>query len=487
MQPSELIEEYLEKAVPKTVSGKKYADIRDELTSHIADKADFYIEIGYSEKEAYVKALNEMGEPEQISSQFEEVYRENRIFGKLVFAIIICADLFAIITEFGSSLLSIFFTSAMYLTYDSLIISTAFITLEIILILFAYKEKYIYLLRKIAIANLLISFPFVGGSVYYPACAHFIEFLFPESAVSLVSYIGGWTFLVSFLIFILCLKLDSKLAKGKRTTTVGHISFKLISAALVCFCIVLCTNITLFKNENVMFDNAGISDVVLLKIQDKKLEKLYDSITTAEEADLLLRKAGYLTYEELLTQVEDTDYLEYILSDIRSDDKENEKIYLLYNISSDRPAGGAFILSADETGRLSYKRVHYACGFGRTDILLRLAYTPFYKDITVKSFEAFKELRLKDSKEEAIKKMKRVSSLYSTMTERTEKGEVETYYFSNTDNLSTLLDVPVAFEGTLTFDSNGKLVSGNCIRYDYGYYDEEGEYIEDAEEYTITQ
>ena len=139
----------------------------------------------------------------------------------------------------------------------------------------------------------------------------------------------------------------------------------------------------MFKNENIIFDNAGVSDVILLKIQDKKLEKLYDSITTAEEADLLLRKAGYLTYEELLTQVKDKDYLEYIVSDIRSDDKENEKIYLLYNISSDRPAGGAFILSADETGRLSYKRVHYACGFGRTDILLRLEYTPFYKDITV--------------------------------------------------------------------------------------------------------
>lgn len=487
MQQSEWIEEYLEKAVPKTVSGKKYTDIREELMSHILDKVDFYIEIGYNEKEAYAKAIGEMGTAEQISSQFEEVYRENRIFGELVFAIIICADLFAIITEFGSSLLSIFFTSAMYRTYDSLVISTAFITVEIILILFAYKEKYIYLLRKIAIANLLISFPLVGGSVYYPACTHFIEFLFPESVVSLLSYIGGLTFLVSFLIFIICVRLDSKLAKGKKITTVGHISFKLISAVLVCFCIVLCTNITLFKNENVIFDNAGVSDVILLKIQDKKLEKLYNSITTAEEADLLLRKEGYLTYEELLTQVKDTDYLEYIVSDIRSDDKENEKIYLLYNISADRPAGGAFILPADETGRLSYKRVHYACGFGKTDILLRLAYTPFYKDITVKSCEIFKELRLGDSKDEAIEKMKRISNCYSLMTEYTENGEIETCYFSSTDNLSTLLDVPVAFEGTLTFDSNGKLVSGSCIRYDYGYYDEEGEYIEDTEEYTITQ
>ena len=487
MQQSDWIEGYLEKAVPKTVSGKKYADIRDELTSHILDKVDFYIEIGYNEKEARAKAIGEMGTAEQINSQFEDVYRENRIIGKLIFAIIICADLFAIITEFGSSLLSIFFTSAMYRTYDSLVISTAFITLEIILILFAYKEKYIYLLRKIAVANLLISFPLVGGSIYYPAFTHFIEFLFPESVVPLLSYIGHLTFLVSFLIFIICVRLDSKLAKGKKTTTVGHISFKLISAALVCFCIVLCTNITLFKNENLMFDNAGVSDVILLKIQDKKLEKLYNSITTAKEADLLLRKEGYLTYEELLTQVEDKDYLEYIVSDIRSDDKENEKIYLLYNISADRPTGGAFILSADETEKLSYKRVHYACGFGKTDILLRLAYTPFYKDITVKSCEIFKELRLGDSKDEAIEKMKRISSCYSLMTEYTENGEVETYYFSSTDNLSTLLDIPVAFEGTLTFDNNGKLVSGSCIRYDYGHYDEEGEYIEDTEEYTITQ
>ena len=486
MQQSDWIEGYLENAVPKTVSGKKYTDIREELMSHILDKVDFYIEIGYNEKEAYAKAIGEMGTAEQISSQFEEVYRENRIFGKLVFAIIICADLFAIITEFGSSLLSIFFTSAMYRTYDSLVISTAFITVEIILILFAYKEKYIYLLRKIAIANLLISFPLVGGSVYYPACTHFIEFLFPESVVSLLSYIGGLTFLVSFLIFIICVRLDSKLAKGKKITTVGHISFKLISAVLVFFCIVLCTNITLFKNENIIFDNAGVSDVILLKIQDKKLEKLYNSITTAEEADLLLRKEGYLTYEELLTQVKDTDYLEYIVSDIRSDDKENEKIYLLYNISADRPSGGAFILPADETGKLSYKRVHYALGFGKTDILLRLAYTPFYKDITVKSFETFKELRLGDSKEESIKKMKRISSCYSLMTEYSENDEIETYYFSSTDNLSILLDVPVVFEGTLTFDSNGKLVSGSCIRYDYGYF-EEGEYIEDTEEYTITQ
>lgn len=486
MQPSEWIEEYLEKAVPKMVSSIKHDRIRDELMSHILDKTDFYVEIGYGEKEACMKALNEMGEPEQISSQFEEVYRENRIFGKLVFAIIICADLFAIITEFGSSLLSIFFTSAMYRTYDSLVISTVFITSEVVLILYAYKEKYIYMLRKIAIANLLISIPFVGGSVYYPACTHFIEFLFPEFVVPALRYFGSWSFLVSFLIFIICLRLDSRLEKGKKKTTVGHISFRLISSALMCFCIVLCTNVTLFKNESVMFDEPGISDVIFLKAEDKKLDKLYASITTAEEADLLLRKAGYLTYEELLTQVEDTDYLEYILSDIRSDDKENEKIYLLYNISADRPAGGAFIHSADETGKLNYKRVHYAWGFGKTDILLRLAYTPFYKDITVKSCETFKELRLGDSREEAIKKMKRVSSHYSIMTEYTEKGEIETYYFSSTDNLSILLDIPVSFEGTLTFDKNGRLISGSYIRYDYGYY-EDGEYIGDTEEYTITQ
>ena len=75
MQQSERIADYLEKAIPKTVSAKKYDKIRDELLSHILDKADFYIEIGYGKDEAYEKALEEMGEPEEadVEKVFEYV------------------------------------------------------------------------------------------------------------------------------------------------------------------------------------------------------------------------------------------------------------------------------------------------------------------------------------------------------------------------------------------------------------------------------
>ncbi|MGN0519338.1 MAG: permease prefix domain 1-containing protein [Candidatus Fimenecus sp.] len=67
-------DEYVVKAVSKIKNVNAKIEVSTELESHIADRIQYYKEIGYDEETAAQKAVEHMGDPEAVSSAFFEIY-----------------------------------------------------------------------------------------------------------------------------------------------------------------------------------------------------------------------------------------------------------------------------------------------------------------------------------------------------------------------------------------------------------------------------
>ena len=84
MPKPKIVSDYLEAAVPKGLTASRRKLITEELESHIYDKAEHYIEIGYLEEESFEKAVAEMGDAEPVRESFENLYKEIRIVNVLI-------------------------------------------------------------------------------------------------------------------------------------------------------------------------------------------------------------------------------------------------------------------------------------------------------------------------------------------------------------------------------------------------------------------
>lgn len=489
MQPSELIEEYLEKAVPKMVSARKHERIRDELMSHILDKVDFYIEIGYSEKEAYVKALNEMGEPEQIISQFEEVYREKKIYSRIAFAIIICTDLFAAVTGIGATIISFFFKDPLWLTYESLVFSNIFLFCVAVTVLYAYKEKHPSMLKAVGFAHLLMSVPFVSGSVYFPAGVRIIEFISSELSTDFEKMMFLPT-AISLTVFLVCIVLASRVKKKENKTALSGKGFCFGVAAFLCISVLSCSNITLIESMNAPnFGYSRLVGIIESRNSIKELDRLYASVSTYEEADRILREAGYIPHTELHTVIKDDDDLNYILLAIEEDfgvDTSKETVYVENNQYVSIHSDASFIIPHSESDTLNYKKMYYGTQKRQPDISFYIEYFLFNVNLVEKAADDFEKLRIGYYEESTLETVKKTCRIQSVMTIYTEKGEIRTYTFEAEERD---WDNYYHFEGSLSFDNNGKLITGSYRRYYYDTYDDDCDevYEEDAKEYIITQ
>ena len=81
------INEFVEEFIPKNLPKRKAKMLKDELTCHLLDKADHYMDIGYERSISIDKAIDEFGTDdgmkEYIRSEFEELYHERTIWGIL--------------------------------------------------------------------------------------------------------------------------------------------------------------------------------------------------------------------------------------------------------------------------------------------------------------------------------------------------------------------------------------------------------------------
>lgn len=98
-----IVEDYLNSVIPPNLTDNKKAELREEIETHIYDKAEFYIKIGYEEKIAFEKAVDEMGreEVENIKASFEVIYKDSSFKGKLAFVGLCLVNLLSIIEGYG--------------------------------------------------------------------------------------------------------------------------------------------------------------------------------------------------------------------------------------------------------------------------------------------------------------------------------------------------------------------------------------------------
>ena len=85
MQQHKIVEDYLDSVVPQKLSQKTTEEIREEIRSHIYDRADFYMEIGYDEETAFKKAVEQMGESENVKADFSAIYKDSLFKAMLLF------------------------------------------------------------------------------------------------------------------------------------------------------------------------------------------------------------------------------------------------------------------------------------------------------------------------------------------------------------------------------------------------------------------
>ncbi len=68
--------EYLDKAAALLKNKRAKSQVLSELESHIAEKTDYYRELGYSEQEAQKRALEDMGDPEETALSLNSLHNE---------------------------------------------------------------------------------------------------------------------------------------------------------------------------------------------------------------------------------------------------------------------------------------------------------------------------------------------------------------------------------------------------------------------------
>lgn len=130
---------FIEQVTAQIKNKKARAQIEQELESHILDKIDYYVEIGYPYEEAERRATEEMGNPEDTAIPLNALHKNGKImFGR---AIYLC---FMVMCFFVSPLGADFnYQSDWYVIYHSIgidFISLAFAVIFVFILIRAQKR-----------------------------------------------------------------------------------------------------------------------------------------------------------------------------------------------------------------------------------------------------------------------------------------------------------------------------------------------------------
>lgn len=168
MQQHKVVEEYLESVIPEKISSEIKKELREELKSHIYDRAEFYMEIGYDEETAIGKAVEQMGEAESVKSDFTALYSDSIIKAVLLFVGICAWNILPVSMELGYMNL---IDPTLY-TLPSVAMLGVFLTAFVCLVVYTIKcirQKLSKQLMGIISAFILISLgSFVTSGIFFP-------------------------------------------------------------------------------------------------------------------------------------------------------------------------------------------------------------------------------------------------------------------------------------------------------------------------------
>ncbi|MGN1195124.1 MAG: permease prefix domain 1-containing protein [Acutalibacteraceae bacterium] len=487
MPKPKIVSDYLEAAVPKGLTASRRKLITQELESHIYDKAEHYIEIGYTEEESFEKAVAEMGDAEAVNESFEKVYRESRFKAAAAFIGITAANLLSVLLGFGFSILYFADNAGLGSEYyfESHILSTLAVYFIFISILSSYKNGNCLKLKAIGFANLLMSLtPGFFNNLYQPFAVVLstvfcrlikIDLTFQTTDTNLLICVVGGE-IVSIIFCVLSFVLSSKkqkiaLSEEKEATAN---KFRKITAAVLAPVLVL--TLTAFVYLNIKNDagyDFAVSEMLYMSDTEKAKDsaaKLYDSLNdslTFTQADKMLKNAGYIASTEVEKAVTDKDEIEHAFTHLEENysfNPQKEVAYFSYFESNYLCFDNIIILKNTGDKPLREKKhLGIMCGYssGLNSFIV------FNNTSIPNCQKGFEKLFAGQEKTKALKSFRRTCGLDTKWIETSLKdGDViETYHFDElfseflSNNYSTV-DVEIVF-------TNAILTKGSFTLYEY--------------------
>ena len=301
---------FVDSFIPKNIPKKKARVLKDELTCHILDKADFYREIGYDDAESINKAIEDFGTQESeksfIFNEFEELYSEKNIFGILSFFIIGAMNLVC-------GLLGLFVISADFNRYPdplSAFISFAMIFVVLTMIAVARIKKYRKTLISIGVVNTLIAVILLSS--YYPQMASYamgynvmylVDILTPFAIAHISSLEDLFAMVLweSFLLIpsLYCFTAARRIKRGK-AKSVKNPKKKIIVFSSIFFVIALVSCIIYPASKAFVDDYPEWFDIFYNYISEESQQR-FDELPIGckySEASNHLTLEGYVTIEQ---------------------------------------------------------------------------------------------------------------------------------------------------------------------------------------------
>lgn len=454
------VENYINSILPSNISKKKKQLISEEIESHIFERIDFYIEIGYDENSSIQKALADMGEDEEIKESIKNDFAE--LHSERTWWAVVTALLMFVLNMIA------FFTDTWITSADSIgspdinhvIISFALVFSVIISIIFLYKKGYRKCLVGLGVSNLIIILSFL--LMFYPQCAvsavsmvsaYLLDMYTPLCMGNVVLYglssvIVYGSIAVIFVIALSCFILSFKIKKHGKPSKKKHsgiILFCVIYLYIAVFSSFMCDKAEKYFDEYPTWFNVD-GDTF-----NTETEMFYNHINENSdytEISDLLESYGYITTTEYEKSLDKSTAKKFRHELNQMDFMFNDKYEIWFNPQKheERPYGyhgnGFVFLLPDSNGKIRSKGV----GNGFSDVMsthLDYSKSPGF-------VEAFKSIKTGDSESDVLYKfISDYGGLYSAFTTYTDGG-IETYYRFNCVSKYHSDEL----EGTLFFKNN---------------------------------
>ncbi|MGN1419528.1 MAG: permease prefix domain 1-containing protein [Acutalibacteraceae bacterium] len=473
------VQKYIDSVIPKNIPKSRQSSISDELESHIYEKIDFYEEIGYSKEQSIKKALEEMGEDEEVKQsicdEFDELYHE-----KTWWAFAVGAGILLI--NFICGIIGLWVSGIDYMGDPILPQATASVVLILIIfgiILFAVKKRYVNVLIGIAVSNFIIGISILW--CFYPQCAiwsayynlcYLLDKFTPLFAIDYfdiaesVCFFGSIIFVIAISVFCIFLAINIEEMKDK---TIKNIR-KGIGFVFAALCVATCILHPLSTEYKDNYKKWFFEYNVCISAESTAIYNELNETESYDDAVGILKSADYTNYEEFEKTLEKA-----ILKQIRANMNHftlfDDSYEIWFNPEKDIYGNGFVFIKKDQEGNLT----GYGIGNGFTmyttnssgDYDFRIYETQSVrKDDMQKSMKMFKNLKIGDKEEDVMNFFGKEQGVkYTIFTEKND-GKISHYYRICCCNY----DLYEAYYLELTFE-DGILTNGNLYDLNYGDYE----------------
>ncbi len=272
------VDEYVKKTSKQIHNKKEREQFEREMTNHILDKVEYYINSGYDEKTAIKKAINHMGDAEDIGMQMGMVHKN---LGRIVFDIVAFLVIVAILLFL---LLYLFFFGEDFTNLNSPFnLELVWCILQVVMLALFRKGKHFAVSCALFVYNSLYILMRISAGQYYSQILFVIRLIISGHIkdISLIS--NTWlksesiTLAVATLLMfalsefagLYALKTAKRLTlrPDRKTHKKLNTVFSCFAAATACFAVV--SVFTLIKTEKADYNFHWVSVLCFIECDEK--------------------------------------------------------------------------------------------------------------------------------------------------------------------------------------------------------------------------